>query len=583
MTLFTGTNDGESITGTAGDDQIDALGGNDILDGGAGADIVNGGDGGDLITLSDTLDTIDGGADADALYLGFSGSSVGITIDLTALWSGGVGTMSSSLGSGTIVNMEGIYLFSTEGSQFNDTITFGDIAVANVNGLGGDDTINGGSLNDGFNGGSGNDTLNGGGGNDGLAGDSGADIVNGGEGDDYVTIIDTLDTVDGGDGSDTLVIDFSSSAVGITMDLTALWTGGTGTTSSSLGSGTIVHMEAIYPLFNTGSNLADTVTFGDISAVFNGVGGNDTINGGSLNDNFNGGDGNDTLNGGGGNDHLAGDGGADIVNGGEGDDVVTFNDTRDTVDGGNGNDTLYLDFNTSTVGVKLDLRSVWAGGTGTMSSSLGSGTIAHMEGLYVFFNFGSNYNDTIRLGDVASIFDGQGGNDLIVGGKFSDSLYGAAGNDVVSGLDGNDHLYGGDNNDTLTGGRGADILSGGAGNDTFVFLGTGDSGRLLYDTITDFDANADHFDLPIAVTAVETAIVTGKLNHAGFSSQIGHAVGALGAYHAVLFTADSGDLAGHTYLVVDGNGTVGYQAGHDFIVELQGASNLASLGTGSFI
>jgi hypothetical protein len=52
--------------------------------------------------------------------------------------------------------------------------------------------------------------------------------------------------------------------------------------------------------------------------------------------------------------------------------------------------------------------------------------------------------------------------------------------------------------------------------------------------------------------------------------------------HAVLFTPDGGTLAGHTFLVVDVNGMAGYQAGEDYVFQLESASNLASLSTSNF-
>jgi Ca2+-binding RTX toxin-like protein len=584
MAVLVGTSNGETITGFSGDDQIDALGGNDILDGGPGADTVNGGDGDDFISLSDTQDAIDGGAGSDQLYLYFGASSVGVTLDLTALWTGGVGIMSSSLGSGTIVSMESLYPFSTTGSNFNDTITFGDIAISNVGGGGGDDELNGGSQGDGLSGGGGNDTLNGGGGNDGLAGDAGADTVNGGEGDDFISVIDTLDIIDGGNGIDTVYFDFSSSTVGVAVDFTALWTGGVGTMSSSLGSGTMTHMESLYGLYNTGSSLADTLAFGDIATSgIDGMAGDDEIDGGFRSDGFHGGFGNDILNGGGGDDVLAGDAGADTVDGGDGNDLISISDSLDTIDGGSGTDIAYFDLTAAAAGINLDLRALWKGDVGKVSSSLGSGTIANVEELYFAHNEGSAFTDRIRLGDVACTFNGNGGNDRIYGGKFADSLSGGIGNDALVGNAGTDHLSGGDGDDVLIGGRGADALSGGAGRDTFSFSRAGESRRTQFDTVADFDAAADYFDFGVAVSAVDTPVDHGELDMERFCAKIAAAVGTLGAHHAVLFTADSGTLSGHTYLVVDGNGTANYQGGRDFIVELQGATNLGSLSPGNFL
>jgi hypothetical protein len=44
--------------------------------------------------------------------------------------------------------------------------------------------------------------------------------------------------------------------------------------------------------------------------------------------------------------------------------------------------------------------------------------------------------------------------------------------------------------------------------------------------------------------------------------------GTLDIGEAVLFKADAGDLAGKLFLIVDENGTAGYQAGQDYVIEM---------------
>ena len=46
--------------------------------------------------------------------------------------------------------------------------------------------------------------------------------------------------------------------------------------------------------------------------------------------------------------------------------------------------------------------------------------------------------------------------------------------------------------------------------------------------------------------------------------------GALGNRNAVLVTASSGDLGGHTFLVVDVGGGAGYQADADYVFDITG-------------
>jgi len=78
-------------------------------------------------------------------------------------------------------------------------------------------------------------------------------------------------------------------------------------------------------------------------------------------------------------------------------------------------------------------------------------------------------------------------------------------------------------------------------------------------------------------------VTSGKLSTATFNSDLAADLGAtkLGADHAVLFTASKGDLAGDTFLVVDLNGTAGYQAGQDLVIRLTGATG--TLATANFI
>ncbi|MFN3389375.1 MAG: hypothetical protein ACK40O_10630, partial [Allosphingosinicella sp.] len=82
----------------------------------------------------------------------------------------------------------------------------------------------------------------------------------------------------------------------------------------------------------------------------------------------------------------------------------------------------------------------------------------------------------------------------------------------------------------------------------------------------DFDFGEDRIDLPVAVTGFAAAVTSGTLSAASFDADLAGALGTgLGAGQALLFTADAGDLAGKAFLVVDGNGEAGYQAGEDYV------------------
>ena len=88
-----------------------------------------------------------------------------------------------------------------------------------------------------------------------------------------------------------------------------------------------------------------------------------------------------------------------------------------------------------------------------------------------------------------------------------DALYGGNGNDILNAGDGGDHVQGDTGDDTLNGqggndhmngGAGADRMAGGAGDDVFVYTALTDAG----DTITDFNATDDLFELSALMTAI---------------------------------------------------------------------------------
>lgn len=148
-------------------------------------------------------------------------------------------------------------------------------------------------------------------------------------------------------------------------------------------------------------------------------------------------------------------------------------------------------------------------------------------------------------------FDGSAESD----GRFL--FYGGAGRDGFAGGAGDDLVYG------LGGG---DILAGGGGADIFAYTGASESTGAGFDTLLDFDFGEDRIDLPTAVTGFAGAVTAGALSLDGFDADLAAALGAaLGAGQAVLFTADGGDFAGETFLIVDGNGEAGYQAGEDYV------------------
>ena len=179
---------------------------------------------------------VDGLAGFDTLGFDFSASLVGIHLDLSGLWTGGVGWLNgyqirnieavgpSALGSG-VENADIL------GSERDDSIVLGaayaqrtllyglggddllsggnaDPAVTGANnfldGGAGDDRVFGGARGDDLIGEDGDDLLDGGGGDDLLFGDAGRDWLRGGTGADYLRGGAGDDQLDGGAGDDRL-------------------------------------------------------------------------------------------------------------------------------------------------------------------------------------------------------------------------------------------------------------------------------------------------------------------------------------------------------------------------------------------
>jgi Ca2+-binding RTX toxin-like protein len=348
-----------------------------------------------------------------------------------------------------------------------------------IAGNGGDDVLNGGGEEDTISGGEGDDRLDGGSGDDWLDGGAGDDVVNGGRGDDFIILWTGSDTIDGGSGNDQVRIGYYYSAAGITVDLRNLWTGGVGL----VAGGTIRSVERVDYIQT--SIFADTVYLGDyLGAAFSTYleAGNDVATGGNRADYIYGGDGNDIINGGGGNDWLDGGYGDDVIDGGDGDDFIQMISGIDTINGGAGTDQVRINYSYSgSSGVRIDLRALWTGGTGTVGSSM----LQSIESIDYIQT--SNYADRVYLGDYLGEVFGtylQGGNDIATGGNRIDYIYGDDGNDTISGAGGDDVLDGGVGNDTLrgdggndllTGGAGDDVLYGGGGTDIAVFSGNSSS------------------------------------------------------------------------------------------------------------
>jgi Ca2+-binding RTX toxin-like protein len=366
----------------------------------------------------------------------------------------------------------------------------------------------------------------------------------------------------------------------------------TGTITAIVGSAIAIEQSGVGTITITNSgHIAGGITFGSGTNVYDG-----TL--GSVTGWVTGGSGSDSFTGGAGTDHLDGGTGTSVLDGMGGNDVLMAEGTQATIDGGDGNDTINMAsfFNASDeidggAGKdKLVLDGDYSAGV-----TLNANTLTNVE--KIVLDTGFNYTLTMDDNNVAAgqqmtvdasaltssyalKFDGSAETDgryVLDGGAGNDYLTGGAGNDVLTG-------NGGDNR--FTGGGGEDrIVATGDSHDRFIYTDVSDSTSTTHDVIVGFSATADAFDLDVTVTGISTEVTSGRLSTASFDANLASAIGSgqLAAGHAVLFTPTTGNLAGHTFLIVDANGVAGYQAGQDYVFDVTGAAHLNLLATSDFI
>jgi len=371
-------------------------------------------------------------------------------------------------------------------------------------------------------------TIDGGAGNDSIKAGSENNTIAGGAG---------ADTLDGGGGVNT--VDYSTSTIGVNVDLLL----GTARHGDAAGD-KLSHFQNI-----TGTQLNDKLTGDGGDNVLSGVLGKDALNGG---------DGNDTL------IELGAANGA-TLNGGNGNDSIqllsiaqaiygaAFSNSM-KIDGGAGYDT-------------LEISGDFASGV-----NLKPTTITNIEQLTL--DAGFSYKLTMDDGNVGV------GQTLNVDASQLDSAHiltfnGAAetnGRFVIEGGDGKDVIAGGTGDDVIDGGMSADTITGGLGHDTFVYDSGAESTSKNYDLINGFDANSDTFQLSVSVANIDAAVTNVSLSTSGFDGLMKTALtGHLLAGDAILVSANAGTLSGHTFLVVDANGSAGYQSG-DYVFDVTGMS-----------
>lgn len=403
-----------------------------------------------------------------------------------------------------------------------------------------------------------------------LRGDAGNNTLTGTAADDYFNLSQGgNDSVGGGNGNDAFFFGAAFTAADTvdggagTSDQIGLQGDYTGANALTLGASTISNVEviAVLPGFSYSITTVDANIAAGQNLTFYGTNlaaGNDFTVDASAETN-----GTVTIYGGLGTDTFIGGAGNDGFYFGPG----RFNPATDTVNGGAGtNDQLALDGNyTITLSAaqlqNVEVLALLRGVTGDLA----------------------NYNitladDLVGAGQSLTVFG------LATETGFTlDATAESNGNIDVTGGSGADTISTGAGNDRIFGGGGADVLNGGAGADTFVYDAVSQSTSTGYDRVVGFVSGQDRFDFDVTVTGVDASVGTGTLSTASFDTNLANAVGAgqLAANHALLFTADAGDLAGQTFLVVDANGVAGYQAGADYVIQL--VTPPASLVTGDFV
>lgn len=593
-----GGDNNEYLDGSAGDDTVTGGGGNDTISGGAGSDSLDGGTG---------TNTLDYG------YAGATGISIGLSVPSAGIYTAAISYPQGNSETDVFTNFQSI-----NGSSGNDTIDFSRATTAfTINGLGGSNSIAGGSGNDLLIGGLGRSTFSGGLGNDTMRGSAdGGDVadygyvdpsvglsvvinattrvssngvttylttVSAGQGDtdilenyigvfggrgadtfigdNYVNILSGglgNDSLDGKLGSDT--VDYSyvgtGAASGLTTGLTLALNGTTrvnATVSSGLDVDTVVNIENVI-----GTKFDDIIT-GDNNA-----------------------------------NSIFGGAGNDIINGG----IVNSSSNIDTLDGGDGIDTYNVAVTSSTITSAAVTVTLGEGATAGSILAQNNGTNFFTAVLYNFENVTTGSGADIIIGNSANnLLDSGGGADIINGGAGDDTLIGNTGNDMLDGggqagdtasyayvtsntglsvtlasgtfaasvggtdvdqLTNIENIIGTKNNDTIIGDANANTLDGANGNDLtdYSYLNTGTSGVSI--TLV----NATTFNATEAIGVVDQLI--------NFETLI------LTSY------ADSVNLSGASANLSinggDGNDTIVTGAGNDTVIGGLGNNSLSGGG-----
>jgi Ca2+-binding RTX toxin-like protein len=531
------------LTGNGAHNQLYGDAGNDTLNGGLGIDNLEGASGNDVYILDD---------------VNFVDDFTGVIYDpITELPGGGIDTV--------YVSQQGLDRFFLDANI--ETVIVTGILSLKAFGNGIANTMTGNGAYNLLYGDAGNDTLNGSGGYDDL---------DGGSDNDLFYLLDTTNIggalqFDGvfelpDDGTDSVIV---SSTVGrLTYVLDA------GIENATALDGAAFNL--------LGNEIGNALTGNSSANRMTGLGGGDTLTGGAGDDTYVdptgdvirelGAGGTDTVESsatftlsgrqqvenltltGAANINGSGNSYANVLIGNAGNNILNGSTGADTMAGGDGNDTYYVD---SASDQTIELAGQ---GADIVSSSVSRTLSANIENL----NLSGAANIDGNGNTLANIINGNGGNNILRGYEGGDTLNGGAGNDILLGGASTDHLN-----------PGSDAVR-----DILRFSAVGDSTGPQRDIVTGMDLTAeDVFDFTVVPTSL-AYVAIGALSLATINGDLATAVNAaLAVNGAVLFDPNSGDLnvAGHLFIVVDGNGDGVYTPNQDYVVQLVNSTGFLSL------
>jgi Ca2+-binding RTX toxin-like protein len=222
-------------------------------------------------------------------------------------------------------------------------------------------------------------------------------------------------------------------------------------------------------VFQTGSDAAETLPFGDESFTVDAGNGANSINGGSGNNFVKTGIGADTINLTSGNNFIISEAGANVIkvtsghnfiSTGLGADSITATGGNNVIDAGDGANTITVTDGDNIIITGNGADNITTAGIATTYA--GNGTILKQGTI-----------NTISAGDGANTITTGAGDDHITGGINADTITSGAGNDTVFAGNGANTITTGDGDDVIHTGVDVDTVAAGLGDDRIhVYGGT---------------------------------------------------------------------------------------------------------------